>query len=185
MDNQDVKKKLIETTKNLLTSGTEVRAITARQISLEAGTNLAMINYYFKSKDELVKISVDEIISEEFYNNPRVDDTNMTAKEQLKQRLIDVTHAMIKYRELTKLSIPYMMLQDDITLPLEILPFITTHFGTQKSITECKIIAFQIIYTLQLIFYRAEDFYKYSGLNIRDEQQVDDFINSQLDQFLG
>lgn len=50
---QTTRTKLIETTKRLLTDGTPLESLTAHQISIEAGTNLAMINDCFKSKDEL------------------------------------------------------------------------------------------------------------------------------------
>ena len=185
MANQDTKNKLISTTKRLLTDGTSLETLTARQISKEAGTNLAMINYCFKSKDELLKIAVDEIVSEEFNQYSQLDYSDKTAKKQLRELLLHVCYAMIKYRELTKLSIPYLMLNDEISLPLDILPFIKTHFGQKKSESECRVIAFQIVYTMQLIFYRAEDFRKYSGIDITNEEQLQDFLDNQLNLFLG
>lgn len=132
MTNQDTRNKLIVTTKHLLTDGTPLETLTARQISNEAGTNLAMINYCFKSKDELLKIAVDEIIAEEFNQHSQMNYPDKSAKEQLRELLLHVYNAMIKYRELTKLSIPYLMLNDEISLPLDILPFIKMHFGTKK-----------------------------------------------------
>ena len=116
MANQDTRSKLIDTTKRLLTDNTPLEALTARQISTEAGTNLAMINYCFKSKDELLKIAVDEIIAEEFNQHSHIDIPSISAKERLRELLLHVCNAMIKYRELTKLSIPYLMLNDEISL---------------------------------------------------------------------
>jgi AcrR family transcriptional regulator len=185
MANQDTRKKLIETTKQLLTNGASLEAVTARQISSEAGTNLAMINYCFKSKDELIKIAVDEIVAEEFSQHSQPGFSDRSAKEQLREILLHVCNAMIKYRELTKLSIPYLMLNDVISLPLDILPFIKTHFGAKKGETECRVIAFQMVYTMQLIFYRADDFRKYAGIDITDPTQLLTFLDSQLDLFLG
>lgn len=185
MANQDTGRKLIDTTKRLLTDGAPPDSLTARQISSEAGTNLAMINYYFKSKDALLKIAVDEIIVEEFNRYSRITTSGSSAKEQLRELLFHICNAMIKYRALTKLSIPYLMLNDEISLPLDILPFIRLHFGGAKSEADCRIIAFQMVYTMQLIFYRAEDFRKYCGIDIADEQQMGDFLDMQLNLFLG
>lgn len=185
MLNQDTRKKLIETTKMLLTDDTPLETLTARQISTAAGTNLAMINYCFKSKDELIKIAVDEIIAEEFNCYARLDIPDISAKEQLRNLLLHVCNAMIKYRELTRLSIPYLMLYDEISLPLDILPFIKAHFGTRKSETECRIIAFEMVYIMQLIFYRADDFCKYAGVDITKPLQVQGFLDFQLDLLLG
>lgn len=185
MANQDTRNKLIRATKRLLTNNTSFKTLTARQISNEAGTNLAMINYCFKSKDELLKIAVDEIITEEFNQHSRMDSPDKSAKQQLREVLLHVCNAMIKYRELTKLSIPYLILEDEIILPLDILPFIKTHFGAKKNEADCRIIAFQIVYTLQLIFYRAEDFRKYSGIDISNEKQLQNLLDIQLNLFLG
>ncbi|MFT8887614.1 MAG: TetR/AcrR family transcriptional regulator [Ethanoligenens sp.] len=185
MANQDTRNKLIATTKRLLTDGNPLEILTARQISNESGTNLAMINYCFKSKDELLKIAVDEIIAEEFNQHSQMESPDKSAKEQLREMLLHVCNSMIKYRELTKLSIPYLMLNDEISLPLDILPFIKTHFETKKNETECRVIAFQMIYTMQLIFYRADDFRKYCGIDITNEQQLQGFLDAQLNLFLG
>lgn len=185
MATQDTRRTLIDTTKRLLTEGTPLETLTARQISTEAGTNLAMINYSFKSKDELLKIAVDEIIAEEFDQHSHIETPNISAKEQLRNLLLHICYAMIKYRELTKLSIPYLMLNEEISLPLDILPYIKIHFGAQKSDTDCRIIAFQMVYTMQLIFYRADDFRKYCGIDITNQQQLQGFLDAQLNLFLG
>lgn len=185
MGNQDTRNKLIQTAKQLLIEGNQIENLTARQISAEAGTNLAMINYCFKSKDELLKIAVDEIMAEEFNQYSKFETDGKFPKEQLKELLYHMSNVVFKYRSLTKLSIPYLLLQEEFTLPLTILPLIRNHFKNEKSETECRIIAFQIIYTMQLIFYRGEDFYKYCGLDIGDEQHVKKYIDFQLDLLLG
>lgn len=185
MDNNTTRNKLIETTKQLLMNGTSYKEMTARQISTIAGTNLAMINYCFKSKDELLKIAVDQIVSEEFNQYATMESVNQSPKEQLRELLLHICKTMIKYQDLTKMSIPYLMLNDDITLPFEILPFIKNQLGTTKSETECRVIAFQIVYTFQLIFYRSDDFKKYSGIDITKEQQLVKFLDTQLNLFLG
>lgn len=185
MGNQDTKLKLIETTKNLLKKGISPNKLTARQISSEAGTNLAMINYCFKSKDELLKVAVEEIVAEEFSQYSGVDTSNLTAREQLRELLIHTSSITMKFRELTRASVPYIMLEDSISLPMDILPYIIKHFGSRKSETECRVIAFQLVYSMQLIFYRADDFLKYSGIDITDSKQMIDFIDMQLDLFMG
>lgn len=178
------KDKLIETTKQLLESGANPETLTARFISSKAEVNLAMINYCFQSKDELIKIAVDRIVAEEFQKYARIHSQEVAPKEQLKEILRYVCKAMIKYQSLTKLSIPYLLLNSEISLPYDILPFIKEHFGTKKTETECKVIAFHIVYALQLIFYRSEDFYKYCGINISEEEAMQVFLEEQLNFFL-
>ena len=183
MANIDTRRKLIETTKEMLLTGMSPSNLTARKISSEAETNLAMINYCFKSKDELIKLAVEEIIAEEFKKYSH-DESEETPKAQLRNLLGYVCQATIKYQDLTKLSIPYLLLEEELKMPLEILPYIKKHYGSQKSELECKLLAFQLVYSLQLIFYRSDDFSKYSGINIDEIDQLKKLIDVELDLFL-
>lgn len=185
MGNKETRNKLIKVTRRLLMEGNNLETLTARQISCEAGVNLAMINYCFKSKDELLKIAVEEIIAIEFSKYAETKADNYTAKEQLRNILIHVCKVMIKYSSLTKMSIPYILLNDEISLPYDILPFIKKHYDGKKDETQCKVIAFQMVYTMQLIYYRSKDFYRYSGIDVDDVLQMEEFLDSQLDLFLG
>lgn len=180
MANQETKRKLIDTTKKMLLDGMEVEKVTAREIAKEAEISLAMINYCFKSKDELLKISVDEIVREEFDKGGNLNSSDISVKEQLKQSLLNTSKVMIKYMNLTKASIPYLILNDEINLPFEILPFVEKYFGNEKSDKECRIIAFQVVYILQLIFYRLDDFFRYSGMDIKNINQLEELIDLQL-----
>jgi AcrR family transcriptional regulator len=179
-NNNTTKKLLIDVTKRLLSADESIDNLTARQISAEAGINLAMINYCFKSKEELLKLAIDEIIAEEFKEYAVNQNEEMTSKEQLRHLLYHVCDITMKYSRLTKLSIPYILLNDDITLPYDVLPFITKHYQGSKSESECKVIAFQLIYTLQLIFYRSDDFHKYSGIDITHMEELYRLIDLQL-----
>lgn len=180
MENKNTKRKLIDITKKMLLDGIQVEKMTARLISSEAETNLAMINYCFKSKDELLKVAVDEIIKEEFNKISDLDDSKLTGKMKLKKIIKNIGMVMVKYRNLTKGSIPYLMLNEEFKLPLDILPFVHDYFGENKSDKECRFIAFQIVYMLQLILYRLEDFYKYSGIDISNSKELDELIELQL-----
>lgn len=68
MQSEETKKQLIAVTKELLLTSENPGKITARQIASQANVNLAMINYCFQSKDELLKLAVDEIIATEPFN---------------------------------------------------------------------------------------------------------------------
>ncbi|WP_028530720.1 TetR/AcrR family transcriptional regulator [Paenibacillus sp. HW567] len=180
----DTKDKLIEATKKLLLSSKAPKKITARQISSEANVNLAMINYCFGSKDELLKIAIDSIIASEF-KQYAITDISHSPKEKLKKVLYHICEVTIKYANITRLSVPYVLLDAPIEIPDEILPYIKEHFHDTRNEQFCKILAYEVISFLQLIFYRAEDFYKYSGVNIFNEIQLKELIDNQVDMLLG
>lgn len=185
MKNENTKEKLILATIILLTTSQDPTQITARQIVAEAKTNLAMINYCFKSKESLMNIAIGRIISSSANGFKVVSDEGITLKEQLKRMLYNLCEITVSYSQFTKISITHILLQDEITLPLDILPIIKEYFNAKKSETECRIIAYQMISFMQLIFLRSEEFMKYSGINIFNAEQRNNLIDIQVNLFLG
>jgi len=106
-------------------------------------------------------------------------------KEQLKEMLYNLCDITISFMQFTKISIPYILLQAEISLPLDVLPLIKEHFLNKKSETECRVIAYQMVSFMQLIFLRSEDFFKYSGIDILKIEQRKKLIDMQLNIFLG
>lgn len=185
MQSENTKSLLISTTKELLLTAKNPQKITARQIASQADVNLAMINYCFGSKDELLKLAIDEIIAFEFNQFSIVNKNNLNPKEKLKMLLYHVSEVTIQYESITRLSVPYVLLNAPIEIPYGILPYIKEHFGNQKEEQLCKMLAYEIISFMQVVFYRANDFYKYSGINLREPKELQRFIDNQLDLILG
>lgn len=185
MRNDDTKEQLISATIKLLLTSNDVTQITARQIIAEARINLAMINYCFKSKEALMNIAIGRIISNSANSFMTVNDNRITPKERLRRMLYNLCEITVSYSQFTKISIPYILLQGEITQALDVLPIIKEHFCNKKNDVECRIIAYQMVSFMQLIFLRSEDFLKYSGINIFNAEQRNKFIDMQLNLFLG
>lgn len=185
MQSEETKKQLIETTKQLLLSVPNPEKITARQIANAANCNLAMINYCFKSKDELVKCAVEEIIASQFQQFAFEVEEQLSPKEKMKQLLYHVSAVTLHYREIAKLSVPYILLQAPIEIPKEILPYIREHFKGKKEDGACRIIAYQIVSMMQLALYRMEDFSQFFQIDLQEEAGLRAFIDNQIDLLLG
>lgn len=185
MQSDDTRNQLIQATKELLLSVQNPEKITARQIASKASVNLAMINYCFGSKDELVKKSIDEIIAFEFEQFSFDGQGEHTPKEKLKMLLYHVSEVTIRYISITRLSVPYILLNAPIEIPYGILPYIKEHFQNRKDEQFCKMIAYEIVAFMQIVFYRTKDFCKYSGINLQEQTGLQQFIDSQLDLMLG
>lgn len=185
MKNDDTREQLILATINLLTRTKDAAQITSRQIAAEAKANLAMINYCFKSKEALVNIAIGRIISNAAKDFVVAYDDSISPKEHLKRILYNICDITISYSKFTKVTIPYILLHGDITHPFDVLPTIQKHFGSKKSNSECRVIAYQMISFMQLIFLRSEDFCKYSGIDIYNTDERNKFIDMQLNLFLG
>lgn len=185
MKNDDTKEQLILATIKLLSTSKDVTQITARQIVAEAKTNLAMINYCFKSKEILMNKAIERIIASSANSFKVIQDESISPKEHLRRILYNLCDITVSYNQFTKISIPYILMQDEISHPLDILPIIKEHFGDSKSDTECRVIAYQMVSFMQLIFLRSDDFLKYSGIDIFNVEQRNSFIDLQLNLFLG
>lgn len=185
MPNEKVKEKLIQATVKLLNQSSNPGKITARQIASEADVNLAMINYYFKSKDELVNRAVSKIIEERADTLKDIMCKDIPAKQKLMEFLITMADIVIEYADITRPSIPYLLLEAEISTPYYILPVIRECYDNKKSETECRIVAYQLISSLQLFLYRSADFYKYTGIDVKDKKQRDQSLHSIADILIG
>lgn len=185
MKSEDKKNRLIAATKELLLTAQVPEEITVRQIAEKAQVNLAMINYYFHSKEELLKAATDDIVASEFQKLTINEEHNLCAKERLKNLLHHLCEVTLSLDSITKLSVPYIVFEAPIELPFMILPYVKEHFGDRKSDCFCKMISYEIVTFLQIILYRKADFYQYSGISLQTQKELYDFIDDQVDLFLG
>lgn len=183
MQKSDVRKKLISATKKLLMEAQTIDRITSRQISAAAGTNVSMINYCFSSKDALIKAAVDEIILEEAGNPIHHSSEDSTPLKKLWDMLWGLCKLVMRFSAITKAAVPYILLEAKIEPPEYILPLLRAYYGNSRSETECKIIGYELLSFMQLIFYRAEEFTRYCGSNILDEANAKALMKMQFKLF--
>lgn len=184
MKDENQKAALLKATKRLLEEAEQPEKVTSRQIASRAGVNLAMINYYYGSKEALTSQAVSEIldVSAGIFQTP--GNPSESPKERLRHILREICKTVVKYQRYTKLYVPHLLLEDEITLPQLILPEIRDHFGTRRSETECRIIAYEMISFLQLVFYRTDAFMRYTGMDLTKEGTTIELIDWELELFL-
>lgn len=181
---ENQKEALLKATTELLEESEKPEEITSRQIVARANVNLAMINYYYGSKEVLMSQAVSRIldISAQIFHSPV--NASESPKERLRHVLMKICLMVVKYQRYTKLYIPYLLLEDEITLPQYLLPEIKGHFGNEKSDTECRMIVYEMVSFLQLAFYRADALTRYTGKDWSTESAVKELIDWELEQFL-
>lgn len=171
MNEENVKERLIQATMDLLKKEKSAKKMTARKIAETADANLAMINYYFKSKDELVSLAVNQLIEASGEKQEELDLKDQVPKERLITFLTAIADSTCEYAELTRPTIPYLLLEGEFDLSYQILPLIKECFNNQRDETECRVIAYQLVSFLQIAFYRGKDFERYSSIDVMDEHQ--------------
>ncbi|MFT8361544.1 MAG: TetR/AcrR family transcriptional regulator [Sporolactobacillus sp.] len=184
MTKADIKAKIIQKTINLLMEEGGSGQLTSRQIAESAGINVAMINYYFKSKDELIDIAVTQLIKSSANDWKTISTGNQSPDEKLLQMLLHLSEITLNYYSFTKITAVYELIEREIHLPYFIIPLLEQHFKGRKNEFELKLIAFEIISFLQVIMIKADDFLKYSGKDIFDNKQREYVIRTYLDPIL-
>jgi Transcriptional regulator len=183
MQKEEIRKNLIGAAKQLLLETQPIDRITSRQISAKAGTNLAMINYCFSSKDALIKAAVDEIIMEEAGNPMHLSATDAPPLKRLWDMLWGLCRLVIRFGAITRAAVPYILLESKIEAPAYILPILDEYYGDSKTQTECRIIGYELISFMQLIFYRAQEVSRYCGCDILDEDNAKMLLKMQFKLF--
>lgn len=185
MTTDDVKERLVQATMRLLEGRGTPRGVTARQIAHEADANLAMINYYFDSKDALVNTAVDRLMADRALTLRRVGDERVPPRERLEEFLTTLSDLASDYAELTRPTIPYVLLEKRIELPDQILPMLRECCANTRSEAECRIIAYQLISFTQLVLYRPTDFLAYAGIDVTVRAERHGLIRTLLSLSLG
>lgn len=184
MKNTETKKLLLKVTIELLNEADDPEGITARQIAAKASVNLALINYYYNSKDALINQAIDHIMQTTAADwKDNIDDT-LPSKKRLEQMLINLSDIAFKYSNFTKISVRYEILENEILIPYYLLPMIKAYYGNKKSEFELKLMAFQLISSMQLMFLKSDEFFRYSGEDILDKKNRDKILKMQIDQLL-
>jgi len=179
---QDLRQKIIDTTKILLNEVDNIEKITVRQISKRAGIGVGLISYHFKSKNNLLSIVIGDIMAQtiiEFTKNNT--HTHIEPVDKLKTLLKELCDLVKNNEKITHFMILQEITEGNMQTPLYIVPLLREIFGEQKDDIQLRIIALQIIQPIQVSGFNADAFYMYSGIDMRELEQRNRFIDTLID----
>lgn len=102
---ENIKEHIIEITTDLIQQNDgNAKNITARMIAKQAGIGLGLINYHFKSKDNLITVCVQRIIGE-VVAGFRLDQEFETDEERLKAWATYVFNFLFEHPAISRISI--------------------------------------------------------------------------------
>jgi AcrR family transcriptional regulator len=184
MNSDGKKDEIISKTQNLLLECSSTDDVTTRAIANRANINPAMVNYYFGSKDELMKKAIQRIFNITDEAEPLRTGTGNPRKLMF-DFLISICDRLLYYEKYSRIYIPDSLLSDKISTPLALVPILKEYFGARKDENACRLIAYQMVSFLQLALYRPDELHEYAGINVRNRNELRNLISSQLDIFLG
>ncbi|UED74703.1 TetR/AcrR family transcriptional regulator [Brevibacillus sp. DP1.3A] len=97
--NSETKAKILQSTLDLIKmEGFET--VTVRKIAADSGTNVALVNYYFGSKDKLINEALSAFLGSFTATFDLLDNTSLLPQERLKQFLMSYVQIIQQYPEL-------------------------------------------------------------------------------------
>jgi AcrR family transcriptional regulator len=181
---EETKKKILEVTVDLLDTIENPDNITVRKIAQAAGVGAGLINYYFESRDDLIKAAVAQkmVSMAEIMESLKEDSGN--PKEYLKNVLTAMSDTAMKDRRLNKISAEYDLVKGDFKICLYLQPVLRKIYQDSKSETDLRLIAFQLIVTLQSVYLRQDAFHLLTGIDAGIKKERDNLINSIVDNLI-
>lgn len=179
------KEKLIRVTLEMINEGTDPEKITTRDIAARAGLNIALINYYFQSKDNLIQqaigIRMQDIAGAIFdINNPTADPV-----ENLRSMLKKNSELALQYRFLMKKAIEFELKNGSAATVQTIMPVLREIFPGQKTERELQLIALQLLVPLQTMFLHHETYQKNWGLDLFRKEEFNLIIDTLIANLLS
>ncbi|HDX7084515.1 TPA: TetR/AcrR family transcriptional regulator [Clostridioides difficile] len=184
-NDKDARERIIEVTLNLLNEVDDIEEITVRKIAERANVGVGLINYHFKTKDNLLSTAIGDVMSNiiaELY-----DDSVYTIRpiEDLKNLLKKLYDTGLHYEKVLSFVLNQCIANGDMQAELDIVPMFRKIFGNKKDEMSLRIIALQIILPIQISALSTESFQLYSGINIKNKYERDKFIDILIENIIG
>ncbi|MHB1395019.1 MAG: TetR/AcrR family transcriptional regulator [Clostridia bacterium] len=184
IDNTSAKKKIFQAAIELISSEENLESITLRQIAKKADVNLALINYYYQSKENLMsqvaEIKMTSIITQVFEHS----NADLDAVMKLKRLLTTTADFSFKHNEIFKIAVTGELKEGCKNSCALVMPLLTEIFKDKNEV-ELKIIALQLMLTFHYIVLYPEKYGDYLNTDFFDEKQRAQMINQMTDNLLS
>ncbi|SNS85028.1 transcriptional regulator, TetR family [Anaerovirgula multivorans] len=178
------KEKILEVVEQLLIDNKDLTKVTNREIALLAGVNSALINYYYQSKENLIRLAVDKCMSDIGATLICQKDSAIPS-EGIKEMLKIFYKFCSQNASLAEIKISSELKQGSVYISQMLLPIFREHFGETKSDMELKLLTFQLLFPLQIFFLNKEQFTTYFGCDFSDCKTWDTVIDQLVDNIFG
>ena len=179
---------LILAAEKLMTECDDPNEVTARAITREAGVNLAMINYCFGSREELLF----EVFSQLYKSAPvvapvlgEIAQSRLSPKEKLAALHFHSMKLMLENFKYCKALTKYTLVTRKIGDKRSSVQFIQQHYGDRKTEGECRFIAFELSSIHELAVLRHEEIRDVCGIDLLNDDVLKKFVYDNIDRLLG
>jgi AcrR family transcriptional regulator len=186
MSDRELKDRILAATVAILRETTEPSRITVRQIAERAEVSIGSINYNFGSKDALLADAVWQMIgisAADWYTpdmNPDVDPAI-----RLRQMFKAGMRLALTYEQNMRIGLLHVFETGDMQAKTLILPLLREIVGPDIRGIELRILAFQLVGTVELAFLNRVQLGEFLGVDPADETTLDTLIDLIVDNLIG
>ncbi|MCC0646740.1 TetR/AcrR family transcriptional regulator [Clostridioides sp. ZZV15-6598] len=181
---KDARERIIEVTLKILEEVDDIDKITVRQIAERAGVGVGLINYHFKTKDNLLSIAIGDTMSNIITELSDDSVYTLDSVENLKNLLKRLCDIGMHYDKVLPFIVNQCIINGNMQAQLAIIPILRNIFGDEKDEMSLRTIALQIILPIQMAALSPEAFQLYSGTNIKVKHQRDNFIDILIENII-
>ena len=183
---QDARQSIIDVTKAILEEVDDVEKITVRQVAERAGVGIGLINYHFKSKDNLLSIAIGDVMIKTIWSFTKTDDyPNLEPIAKLKAMMKELYALAGSSEKLIRFILTHEILEGNMQTPLYLVPLLREIFGNKKDEMQLRIIALQLLYPIQVTGINPDAFHLYSGIDLYNIEQRDRFIDTLVNNLIN
>lgn len=182
-DKTNAKNRIFQATLEILAGEDDIDKITSRQIAQKANVNLALINYYFQSKENLLNLvgmsMMEKIIGEKYIaNNP-----NTSPEDRLRDILISTADFAFKYHKIFSVVVTVDIKQGCKNSCHMIMPLLKEIFK-EKTQSQLDIISIQLLIPFQNILVYPKAYGALLSTDFFDDAQRTTKINEMINNIL-
>ena len=181
MHSNDKMKEIVRKTAKLLSSANSSEDMTTRKIAENAGINPAMVNYYFGSKDNLLKVVISAM--EGGLPADSILDRGSSRKAMF-DHLIKVCWTYIQYARLGLSGDTSSFTKDAFEMSTKLIGMKRLYDGKISDEKDSDLV-FRTVCYLMNASADPDGFERYSGIDIRSKNQLRLLVSKQLDILLG
>lgn len=179
----NTRQKIYQATLELINSGKDAKHITIRQISVKAGVNLALVNYYYQSKENLLSQVVGTMMGSIISQTIQNDSTRTDPESRLRNILTTTADVAFKNYNLCKIALSIELKKGCKNSCDMVMPLLKEIFkGYSES--DLNIVALQLMLPLHHFLLEPEIYNTYLNTDFFNETQRRQKINQIIDCIL-
>jgi len=182
---QEARNRIIKAAIEILDEVSDVERVTVRQVAERANVGIGLINYHFQTKDNLLKIAIEGSLANMATNlTAPGNESPVEPVAKLKAMLQELYDYAQRHEKLIQFTLKQGILGGDLQASLFLIPVLREIFGNEKTETDLRIIALQILLPIQITSMNTSGFHLFSGIDLHSLEQRNSYINKLVDNLI-